>query len=93
MEQNADASPRYLARIAGALYLLNILGGFFAIGVVPAMLVVPGDAAATLENIQANQSLYRLGLAAHLNPLRVVRDRGQAHRVAPGVLQPGRDGR
>ena len=47
MDFIADTSPRQLARIAGALYLINILGGAFAIGFVPATLVVSGDAAAT----------------------------------------------
>lgn len=49
-------SPRQLARIAGGLYLVNIVGGFFAIGVVPA---------ATANSIQANELLYRMGLAVH----------------------------
>src|SRR5918912_4300990 len=66
MDSIADTSPRQLARIAGALYLINILGGAFAIGFVPAMLVVSGDPAATAQNIQAHELLYRLGLAAHL---------------------------
>src|SRR6185437_5706490 len=66
MDPIADTSPRQLARIAGALYLINILGGAFAIGFVPAMLVVSGDAVATARNIQAHELLYRLGLAAHL---------------------------
>jgi hypothetical protein len=66
MDAMADTSPRRLARIAGALYLLNIVGGAFAIGVVPAMLVVSGDAAATASNIQAHALLYRLGLAVHV---------------------------
>src|SRR5919204_119040 len=66
MDSIADTSPRQLARMAGALYLLNILGGAFAIGIVPAMLVVSGDAAATAHNIQAHELLYRLGLAAHV---------------------------
>jgi Domain of unknown function (DUF4386) len=66
MNPIADTSPRQLARIAGALYLINILGGAFAIGFVPAMLVVSGDAVATAHNIQAHELLYRLGLAAHL---------------------------
>jgi hypothetical protein len=66
MDSIADTSPRQLARIAGALYLVNILGGAFAIGVVPAMLVASGDAAATAHNIQTHELLYRLGLAAHL---------------------------
>jgi Domain of unknown function (DUF4386) len=60
------ASPRQLARMAGVLYLINIVGGAFAITVVPSMLVVHGDAAATAQNIQAHELLYRSGLAAHL---------------------------
>jgi len=66
MDFTAGASPRQLARSAGALYLVNIVLGAFAIGVVPAMLVVPGDPAATAHNIQAHELLYRLGLAAHV---------------------------
>ena len=68
-ERLAGASPRQLAMIAGGLYLLNIVAGFFAIGVVPAALIVPGDAAVTMQNIQANELLYRLGLAAHMIPI------------------------
>lgn len=59
------ASPRQLARTAGALYLINIVFGAFAIGLVPAILVVP-DAAATAHNIQSHELLYRLGLVAHV---------------------------
>jgi hypothetical protein len=61
----ADASPRRLARTAGALYLINIAFGAFALGVVPALLIA-GDMAATARNIQAHELLYRLGLAAHV---------------------------
>lgn len=64
----AEASPQRLARIAGALYFLNIVGGAFAIGYVQAVLVVPGDAAATAHNIVTHELLYRLGLAVHLVP-------------------------
>ena len=66
MDSIADGSPRRLARIAGGLYLINIIGGAFAITVVPAMLVVQGDLVATAQNIQAHELLYRSGLAAHL---------------------------
>jgi hypothetical protein len=59
-------SPRQLARIAGSLYLVNIVLGAFAIGVVPAIIAVGPDAAATLNNIRAHELLYRLGLAAHV---------------------------
>jgi hypothetical protein len=66
MERIAALSPRQLARIAGGLYLINIVGGFFAIGLVPALVVVDGSAATTAHNIQANELLYRLGLVAHI---------------------------
>jgi Domain of unknown function (DUF4386) len=66
MKWIAEASPQRWARIAGGLYLIIIVGGFFAIGYVPAALVVPGDAVATAHNIQAHELLYRLGLAAHM---------------------------
>jgi hypothetical protein len=66
MKRTRGASPQHLARIAGGLYLINIVGGFFAIGYVPAALVVAGDAAATVHNIQAHELLYRLGLVAHI---------------------------
>ncbi len=65
-ERMAEASPLRWARIAGGLYLIIIVGGFFAIGYVPAALVVPGDAAATAHNILAHELLYRLGLVAHI---------------------------
>jgi hypothetical protein len=65
-ERHADVSPRTLARIAGALYLINIVGGAFVIGFIQAALVVPGDAAATAHNIQAHELLYRWGLVVHV---------------------------
>ena len=66
MDRIAAASPRQLARTAGGLYLINILGGFFAIGLVPGLLMVSGDAAATAHNVQANELLYRSGIVAHI---------------------------
>jgi Domain of unknown function (DUF4386) len=65
MDLTAGASPRQLARIAGGLYLVNILAGAFAIGVVPTVLVVH-NMAATAHNIQTHELLYRLSLAAHV---------------------------
>jgi hypothetical protein len=62
----AAASPQFQARVAGGLYLINIMAGFFAIGYIPAMFVVPGDAAATAHNILAHELLYRLGIVAHI---------------------------
>lgn len=65
MDLLAGTSPRRLARSAGALYLVNIVAGAFAIGLVPAKLIVP-DLATTAHNIQAHETLYRLGLTAHV---------------------------
>lgn len=65
MQPTTETSPRALARIAGGLYLLNIVGGAFAIGFVPAMLQVAGNATATAHNIQSNELLFRSGLFAH----------------------------
>jgi hypothetical protein len=56
-----EAWPRLYARIAGALYLIVIVGGIFAEIFVRGRLVVHGDAAATAHNIQAHELLYRLG--------------------------------
>src|SRR6059036_96889 len=66
MDFIAGTAPRQLARIAGALYLINIVLGAFAISIVPAIVVVAGDAAATAHNIQTHELLYRLGLVAHV---------------------------
>ena len=65
MDLDTGTSMRRLARMAGGLYLFNIVLGAFAIGVVPAMIVVSGDAVATAHNIQAHELVYRLGIAAH----------------------------
>jgi hypothetical protein len=61
----AGPSPRKLARTAGALYLVNIVAGAFAIGIVPALLFV-SDPATTAHNIQTHEFLYRSGLVAHI---------------------------
>lgn len=57
-------SPKALARIAGALYLLLVVLGVFAHLVVRGRVYVPGDASATAENIVANAALFRLGFVA-----------------------------
>jgi hypothetical protein len=53
-------------RRAGLLYLLVSIPGFFALIYVPGRLVVHGDPAATIHNIAASASLFRLGIAAEL---------------------------
>lgn len=56
MERVTSWSPSRLARIAGALYLINIICGAFALGYVQ-------SAAPT---VTANEVLYRAGIAAHV---------------------------
>lgn len=57
---------RTLARTAGWLYLVIIVGAGFAQGVVRGGLVVPGDAAATAAAIEGASWLFRLGLVGDL---------------------------
>jgi hypothetical protein len=57
------------ARVAGALYVLCIVCGFYAEMVVRAKLIVYSDAAATAQNILAAQSLYRLGFFADVSAM------------------------
>lgn len=56
-----SSSPRYFARIAGVFYLFIIIGGIFAEMFVRQRVFVRGDAAATANNILANETLYRAG--------------------------------
>lgn len=55
-----------VARTAGMLYLIVVLTGFFSLAYVPAQIIVRGDAAATVGNILASESLFRLGIVAGL---------------------------
>lgn len=59
-------SAQKTARIAGFLYLILAVCGGFAEFAVRQSLVVPGDAAATVNNILASESLFRLGFVAEL---------------------------
>ena len=54
------------ARIAGLLYLVNGLTGFFSIIYVPSRLIVTGNAAATANNILASERLFRVGIVSEL---------------------------
>jgi hypothetical protein len=63
-------SIKTIARIGGALYLINIVLGIWAIGYVSNVVVVDGDPAATAHNILSQEQLYRLGLVAHIIILR-----------------------
>ena len=65
-ERTKEASPRALARMAGALYLITILTGIFSAGYATGKLVVSGDAAVTADNILAHPGLFQLAFAVYL---------------------------
>src|SRR5947209_8038980 len=62
----ASFRPQRIARVAGFLYLLNIVGGGIAELGVRQRLVVDDNAAATMANILAHEQLYRWGFASDL---------------------------
>jgi Domain of unknown function (DUF4386) len=66
---NSDSerfSPLLLARILGIIGLAGIVTGAFDIGYVQRILIVAGNHSATLHNILAHETLFRLGFASHL---------------------------
>ena len=58
-------SPRFIARLAGLLYVVVIAAGSFSLSARTGT-VVHGDAAATARNLLAAEPMYRLGIAADL---------------------------
>jgi hypothetical protein len=54
------------ARIAGAIYLLEVVTGPFSLIYVPTVLMVMGDAAATASNILAHETMFRFAILADL---------------------------
>jgi hypothetical protein len=54
------------ARVAGVLFLLSMVAGFFGELYVPSHIIVSGNAAATAKNIVASNLLFRAGFAAYL---------------------------
>ncbi len=54
------------ARLSGVLYLALAALSAFGLVLVPSMIIVPGDAAATASNIVSSESLFRLGFVSNL---------------------------
>ncbi len=53
-------------RIAGLWYLLLIIVGPLRLIYIPNKLFVPGNAAATVDNIATHEFLFRMGIASEL---------------------------
>lgn len=54
------------ARIAGAIYLMLVVLGIISLLLVPSQLYVWDDPLATMQNIKAGESLFRVGIASGL---------------------------
>lgn len=53
-------------RVAGLLYVVASVPGFFALIYVPSKILVRGNAAATATNLSVHETLFRLGIVAEL---------------------------
>jgi hypothetical protein len=60
------SSTRKVARVAGLLYVLISIPGFYGLVYVPSALIVHGNAAATAHNILASPTFFRSGMVADL---------------------------
>lgn len=58
-------SKKEIARIAGVYYLLMAITGGFGNLFLPSKILVPGDPAATLANLLANEFLFRLAIVSN----------------------------
>jgi hypothetical protein len=63
--RTTETSPLIYARVAGFLYLTMVPLGFFGM-YGHSNLIVPGDAATTVQNIMASESLFRLSIMSAL---------------------------
>ena len=59
-------STKKAARVAGLLYLLNVLPAPFSLLYIPSAFIVRGDASATANKIRASELLFRTGIVAEL---------------------------
>src|SRR6185503_18686548 len=64
--EEKTASLKKTARLAGLMYLLMGIPAPYALIYVPSKIIVHGDAAATANNILANEFLFRTGIVSQL---------------------------
>lgn len=65
-EQTSLAAMQRYTRIAGVLFILSLIFGYFGEAYAPGKFIVSGDAAATARNIMSSPVLYRVGFASYL---------------------------
>jgi hypothetical protein len=64
--RTAEPSPLVYARVAGLAYVLVIMLGMFSVGFLVESNIVSGNDAATVNNIMANELLFRIGIAGEI---------------------------
>ncbi len=60
------SSLKKTARLAGLLYLILDIPGFYSLKYVPSKIIVRGDATATANNILGHEFLFRTGIVSFL---------------------------
>ncbi len=65
-DAHSAAEVSCYARVAGFAYLATILLGIASVNLIAAQLVVPGDIATTISNIDSQGALFRLGVAGEM---------------------------
>ena len=65
-EPRVEHSPHRIARLAGALYLLQMATAIFGESFVRGSLIVPGDATRTALNIVHSEGLFRVSIATDI---------------------------
>jgi hypothetical protein len=60
----AERSPLVYARVAGLAYVVTILLGIFSVSYIESNILVPGNDAATVDNIMNNELWFRISIAS-----------------------------
>lgn len=66
INRTVETSPLVYARVAGLAYVLVIILGTFGVGFLVESNIVSGNNAATVNNIMANELLFRIGIVGEI---------------------------
>ena len=62
----AERSPFVYARVAGLAYVVTIMLGIFSVSYIDSNILVPGNNAATVDNIMNNELRFRISIASEI---------------------------
>jgi len=63
---DTETPPRIYARVAGLAYIAVILLGIFSVSYIDTNIIVPGNDAATVNNIQTNELRFRISVLSEM---------------------------